>query len=52
MDYQDFVKLSIEEMNVAYGVLIKCVKVIFSGSIDPAINKLDYKKIMMNCPEN
>mgnify|MGYP000146472395 CR=1 FL=1 len=48
MDYKDFMKLTNEEMTKAYGILIKSVNVVFSGSIDPAINKLDYKKIMMN----
>lgn len=45
MDLSEFSRLSKADATIAYSKLVKAVNVTFSGSINPLINKLDYKKI-------
>jgi hypothetical protein len=45
MDLKDFAKLAKDEVNIAYNRLVKLMNVVFSGSVNPMINKLDYRKV-------
>lgn len=52
MDINNFSKMKVDDFEIAYNVLIKAMRIIFSGSIDPLINKIDYKKINQNHSSN
>ena len=45
MDLSSFRKLDVKKCSEAYSQLRKVTKVIFSGSINPMINQLDYNKV-------
>jgi hypothetical protein len=45
MDMENFRNIKYKEASVAYTQLMKVAKPIFSGSVDPMVNKLNYKKI-------
>ena len=45
MELTEFCKLDKVELGKAYSKLMKCMNPVFTGSIDPAINNLDFKKI-------
>jgi len=44
MEIKEFVKLSEEELGIAYNRLLKMIIPIFSGSVNTLINKIDLKK--------
>lgn len=46
IDSEDFSKLSVKEASLIYTKLLKYIKVIFTGSADPQINRIDYKKVV------
>eukprot|EP00347_Sterkiella_histriomuscorum_P014797 403359488 len=46
MDISQFRNLSIEELKVAFSILMKQGNVLFSGSVNTLINRLDYQKVM------
>lgn len=45
MEMDEFKLLKYKESGVAYTQLMKVARPVFSGSVDPIINKFNYKKI-------
>lgn len=45
MEIKDFVKLDHKEAARAYKQLLKAVKAVYSGSVDPLVNQLDFQKV-------
>jgi hypothetical protein len=45
MDIKDFAKIGKDDYEKAYNRLVKATRVIYSGSINPLINKIDVTKI-------
>ena len=45
MEMDEFKQLKYKESGVAYTQLMKVARPVFSGSVDPIINKFNYKKI-------
>lgn len=48
MEIKEFLKLSKAELLKAYNRLSKQASVIFTGSINPLINKLDHRKVALS----
>ena len=45
MEIDKFLKLTKEECEKAYKYLVKSLRVIFTGSIDPFVNTINLKKV-------
>ena len=45
MDIEEFKQMKYKESGVAYTQLMKLTRPVFTGSVDPIINKFNYKKI-------
>lgn len=52
MDIQEFRKLDKPKASIAYSQLLKSIKAIYSGSVNPMVNMLDYKKIKQRLSNN
>lgn len=52
MDSTEFRRLNKDQASLAYTQLLKSIKGIYSGSVNPMVNMLDYRKIKARLANN